>query len=236
VTEEYDRSSDGLITTARGLMRHAGDSWSSMAGRLTVRDDEAWLDEGRRRYHGDAPMETSTPPDISAVGYYFSVIREPWHVRMQLMHSAPSGNLEDNADLIVYREQTWWARTGSQVRTNGINADRRCGLYGLELMICPQSLADTMDYRQAREANHGRPAILVSAGASEMIWRHAPEQVVLSASRYELEVDKDLGILLANRAYIDDRISRDIELHDIRLNPSFDNAAEFGVPAYPEEG
>jgi hypothetical protein len=58
---------------------------------------------------------------------------------------------------------------------------------------------------------------------------------VLSVSRYELEVDRELGILLANRAYIDDRIARDIVLHDIRVDPSLDDEAEFGIPVHPEE-
>jgi hypothetical protein len=112
---------------------------------------------------------------------------------------------------------------------------RRIGLFGLELMICPKPLADIMDYREARETTGERAAILVSAGASEMAWSHAPELVVLSVSRYELEVDRELGILLADRAYIDNRIARNIVLHDIRVDPSFDDDAEFGMPVYPEE-
>jgi hypothetical protein len=69
-----------------------------------------------------------------------------------------------------------------------------------------------------------------------MAWQHAPELVVLSVSRYEMEVDRELGILLANRAYIDNRIARDTTLRDIRVNPSFDDEAEFGIPVCPEEG
>jgi hypothetical protein len=101
-------------------------------------------------------------------------------------------------------------------------------------MICPQSLANIMDYREAQETTRERAAILVSAGASEMLWWHAPEQVVLSVSRYELKVDKELGILFANRAYIDDRIAREIVLHDIRVDPTLDNETEFGIPIYPK--
>jgi hypothetical protein len=236
VTDEHQRSSGELITVARRLMRGANASWSSLTGRLEVRNDEAWLDEGRKRYHGSAALETSTAPEISAVGYSFSVIKTPWRARMQLLHSAAPGSPEPHPDLIVYRDQTWWARTGSEVKTNGTDVTRRIGLFGLELMICPQSLADIMDYREARETTRERAAILVSAGASEMVWWHAPELVVLSVSRYELEVDRELGILLANRAYIDNRIAREIVLHNIRVDPSFNDEAEFGIPVYPEEG
>jgi hypothetical protein len=179
-------------------------------------------------------METSTPPEISVVGYSFSVIKTPWRVRMQLIHSAAAGSPEPPPDLIICRDQTWWARTGSEAKTNRTNPMHRIGLFGLDLMICPQPLADIMDYREARETTGERAAILVSAGASEMAWQHVPELVVLSVSRYELEVDTELGILLANRAYIDNRIARDTTLHDIRVNPSFDDEAEFGIPVQPE--
>ena len=110
-------------------------------------------------------------------------------------------------------------------------------MYGLDLMICPQPFADSMDYREAREGEReGRAAILVTAGASEMIWQRAPGQVVLSVSWYELEVDRELGILLANRAYIDDRIARDIVLHDIRVDSQLNDEAEFCMPVNPEGG
>lgn len=235
MTFEYQRSSEELITVARKLMRGSATSWSSLTGRLEVRNDEAWLDEGRKRYHGSAALETSTPPEISVVCYSFAAVKSPWRIRMQLMNSVAAGDPEPLPDLIVYRDQTWWARSGSKVKTNGTNAAYSIGLSGLELMICPQLLADIMDYREARETARERAAILVSAGASEMIWRHAPEQVVLSASRYELDVDRELGILLANRAYIDDRIATDIELHDIHVNAPLDDETEFGIPAKPEE-
>lgn len=236
MTNERQRSSGELITVARGLVRESAASWSSLAGRLEVRDDEAWLDEGRKRYHASAAMalETSTEPEISVVGYSFSVIKNPWRVRMQLIHAAAGGNPEPLPDLIICRDQTWWAKTGSQVETNSANVTRRIGLFGLDLMTCPQPLADTMYYLEARDTTGERAAILVSAGASEMVWEHAPEQVVLSVSRYELEVDTELGILLANRAYIDNRLARDTTLHDIRVNPSFDDEAEFGIPVQPE--
>jgi len=200
-----------------------------------VRNDEAWLDEGRKRFHGSAALETSIAPEINVVGYSFAVTKSPWRVRMQLTHSAAAGNPEPHPDLIVCRDQTWWARSGSKLSTNSADAACRIGLFGLELMICPQLLADIMDYREAREITHERAAILVAAGASEMTWLHAPEQVVLSVSRYELDVDRELGILLANRAYIDGRIACAIELHDIRVDPPFDDETEFRIPVRPEE-
>ena len=234
MTDEHQRSSEEFITAARRLMRESAASWGSLTGRLEVREDEAWLDEGRKRYNAAAAMETSTPPEISVAVYSFSIKKNPWRVRMQRVHSAATKSPEPQPDLIICRDQTWWARTGSQVKTNGASVMRRIGLFGLDLMICPQPLADTLYYLDAREAAGGRAAILVSAGASEMTWQHAPELVVLSVSRYELEVDTELGVLLANRAYIDDRIARDITLHDIRVNPSFDDEAEFGIPVQPE--
>lgn len=231
MTDGYDRSSEALITMARSLMRESVSSWSSLRGRLEVRNDEAWLDEGRKRYHASAAIETATPPEISLVSYSFSVIRTPCRVRMQLMHSTTAGNPEPSPDLIIRRGQTWWTKTGSDVKTNGTNVMRRIGLFGLDLMICPGQLADIMDYREARETTRElRAAILLTTGASEMTWWHAPEQVVLSVSRYELEADTELGILLANRAYIDDRIARDITLHDIRVDPSFEDETEFAIP------
>jgi hypothetical protein len=235
MTDEHQRSFEELITEARRLMRESTDAWRSITGRLEVRNDEAWLDEGRKRYHASAAMETSTAPDISVVNYSFSVRRTPWRVRMQLMHAAGVENAKP--DLIICRDQIWWMRTGAAVKTNKANLAHRIGLSGLDLMICPKPLADIMDYREARETIHDRrAAILVLAGASEMLWWHAPEQVVLSVSFYELEVDSELGILLANRAYIDDRIARDIVLHDIRVDPSLDDETEFGIPVPLEEG
>jgi hypothetical protein len=234
VVFEYQRSSEELIALARRLMQESATSWSSLTGRLEVRDDEAWLDEGRKRYHGSAALETSTASEISIAEYSFAVAKSPWRARMQLIPSTGRGYAESNPDLIIHRDQTWWARTGSEVKTNSTSPKRRVGLFGLELMICPQSLANIMDYREAQETTRERAAILVSAGASEMLWWHAPEQVVLSVSRYELKVDKELGILLANRAYIDDRIAREIVLHDIRVDPTLDDETEFGIPIYPK--
>lgn len=234
MTDEHQRSPEELITAARRLMRESVGSWNSLSGRIEIREDEAWLDEGRKRYHASAAMETSTVPEVSVAGYAFSVIRTPWRVRMQLVHSAAAGSPEPLLDLIICRDQTWWARTGSHVKTNKADPMRSLGLFGLDLMLCPQPLADIMDYLEAREIAGERAAILVSAGPSEMAWERAPELVVLSVSRYELEVDTELGILLANRAYIDDRIARDITLHDLRVNPALDDAAEFGIPAQPE--
>jgi hypothetical protein len=226
VTDERPRRPGEQITVARRLMRESAASWRSLTGRLEVREDEAWLDEGRKRYHGSAASEPSAAAEISGAGYSFSVIRSPWRVRMQLMHSTAAGI----PGLIICRDETWWARTGSEAKTNRANPMHRIGLFGLDLMICPQPLADIMDYREARETTGERAAILVSAGPSELASQHTPELVVLSVSRYELEVDTELGILLANRAYIDNRIAREITLHDIRLNPSFDDQAEFGIP------
>jgi hypothetical protein len=229
---------EALITVARRLMWESDASWSSLTGRLEVREDEAWLDEGRKRCRASAAMETSASiaPDISVVDYSFSVRRTPWRARMQLIHSsAAARNPEPLPELIICRDKAWWARTGAAVKTNTANVNHRIGLFGLDLMICPQSLADIMDYREAQETTRERrAAIQVSAGASEMVWWDAPGQVVLSVSRYELEVDRELGILLANRAYIDNRIARDIVLRDISVDPSFDDEAEFGIPAYPE--
>jgi hypothetical protein len=236
MTFEHQRSSEELIAVARRLMQGSATSWSSLTGRLEVRNDEAWLDEGRKRYNGSAALETSTAPDISGLSYSFAAIRSPWRIRMQFMRSLVAGDPEPHPDLIVYRDQTWWARTGSKVETNSTDVMRQIGLFGLDLMICPQSLADIMDYREARETTRERAAIMLSAGASEMIWWHAPEQVVLSVSRYDLEVDRKLGILLANRAYIDDRVARNIELHNIHVDPPLNDETEFGIPAYPEEG
>jgi hypothetical protein len=209
VTGGYQDSARELIAVARGLMRDSAASWSSLAARLEVRDDEAWLDEGRRRYQASAAMQLSTPPEISMVSYLFSVSQTPWRLRMRLVRSVAAGNLQPPPDLIICRDKNWWARTGSEVMDNKAGTERRIGLHGLELMICPQQLADIMDFRDARETTReGRAAILVSAGSSEMAWRYAPEQVVLSASGYELEVDRQLGILLANRAYIDNRAAQ----------------------------
>jgi len=216
VADEHQLSSRELITTARRLMRGSATSWGSLTGQLEVRNDEPWLDEGRKRYHGSAALETSTTSEISVVGYSFAVVKTPWRVRMQLMHSSAAGEPEPHPDLIIYRDQEWWARTGSELKTNSTNVAHH-GLYGLELMICPQPLADILYYEEARERIGERAAILVSAAASEMAIQHAPELVVLSVSRYELEVDRELDILLANRAYIDNRIARDIVLHDIRV-------------------
>ena len=230
MTDKHQRSSEEMITVARRLIRESAASWGSLTGRLEVRENEAWLNEGRKRFHGLAALERSAVPDIRAVGYSFAVIRSPWRMRMQLTHSAAPGDQESYPDLIIHRDLTWWARTGSEVITNSTNVSHSVGLFGLEFMICPQSLADTLYYLEAREIVRERPSILVEAGASEMAWRHAPELVVLSVSRYELEVDMELGILLANRAYIDDTIARNITLHDIRVDQALDDETVFGMP------
>src|SRR5258707_256074 len=177
VADEHQLSSRELITTARRLMRGSATSWGSLTGQLEVRNDEPWLDEGRKRYHGSAALETSTTSEISVVGYSFAVVKTPWRVRMQLMHSSAAGEPEPHPDLIIYRDQEWCARTGSEVKTNSTNV-----------------------------AHH---------------------------SRYELEVDRELYILLANRAYIDNRIARDIVLHDIRVDVPLDDETEFGIPKLP---
>lgn len=228
------RSSEELIAQARSLMRESAGSWNSLAGQLEIREDRAWLDEGRKRYHASAAMTTSVAPDETVASYIFSVIRAPRRARMRLTHSVPDENPETYPELVIVRDQTWWAKTGSVVETNVGDAAHGIGLFGLELMICPQPLADTMDYCEAWETRPGGSAILLSAGASEMIWFRAPELVVLSASEYELEVDRQLGILLASRAYIDNRIARNVTLSGICVNPPFDDQAEFGIPTQPE--
>lgn len=228
--DDHQHFAGDLITMARSLMHKSEDSWRSLAGRLDVREDEAWLDEGRRRHQAIAAMQTSIAPEISQTSYSFAVIRNPRRVRMQLIGSATSGNTSPPPDMIICRDSAWWTRTGSKRGHNLANPARGIGLFGLELMILPAPLADIMDYREAREVTGDRDAILVSAGASERAWFDAPELVVLSVSRYELEVDRELGVLLANRAYIDNRVARDVVLRDLRVNPSFEEETEFSIP------
>ena len=231
MTDDYQYSSEELAAAARKLLQEPAIRWSSLAGLIEIWDDDAWLDEGRKRYHAAAPMETDTDPMISAFKYSFSVTQEPWRVRMQLMGHTVADTLQSPPELIVCRGQTWWAKTGLQVITNEARENSRLGLFGLDLMVAPAQLAGTIDIRQAKRVTPGRrKAILLSASASEMIWQHVPELVVLSASRYELEVDEDLGILLATRAYIDNRIARSMVLHDLQVDQNQYGDEEFNIP------
>lgn len=212
-------------------MRESGRSWSSVKGRLEVREDEAWLNEGRRRYHRESvPGQSEPGPDFRITKYSFQVVRSPLRVRMTLISDEFPGDSQPAADLIVRRDRAWWLRTGDEERS-GDGIRRSAGLCGLDVLLSPEPFAD-LTYGDARTSESGRPSILVSGEAPEIDRSYPNALTVLSASRYELEVDTQVGILLAGRTYIEDRIARETTLHNIETDTAMDDSV-FLMPLQP---
>jgi hypothetical protein len=214
-------------------MRKAGSSWSDLKGRLQVLEDRPWLDEGRKRVHQlTVPGQSEPRPDYRTIDYSFQVARNPLRVRMTLVSDEFSGDDAQPApNVIVRRGRAWWLRTGD-VQESGDGLTRSVGLYGLDIMLSPEPFAD-FDYRYARTTQSGRPSILVSAEAPDIDQLYPSDMTVLSASRYEFEVDEELGIFLASRAYIEDRIASQIALRDVEADTAIDDSV-FVMALRPE--
>ena len=221
---------EDLATTARTLLGRANGSWRSLAGRLELWEDEAWLDKGRARYHGSPASQVPSADEPKGLAYRFVIASEPWRVRMVLVWSRRSPHADSDPDLLVVRGATWWARTGEILVTNDGDSRSSHGLYYLDLLTQPAGLADSLAYISgAQAAEEDRPVIRVNAAPTEVTRLRAPSLVVLSANRYELDVDAGLGILRRVRCLIGDRLARQVMLRELRVNPPIDET-DFAPP------
>ncbi len=172
---------EDFATTARALIRRANGSWRSLAGRLELWEDEAWLDDGRARYHGSPPSQVPPADEPKELAYRFVIASEPWRLRMVLLWSRPSPQADSDPDLMVVRGATWWARTRESLVTNDGDSRHSHGLYYLDLLTKPAGLADSLAYVSgAQAAEENRPVIRVNAAPTEVTGLRAAPRWLLA--------------------------------------------------------
>jgi hypothetical protein len=135
---------------------------------------------------------------------------------------------EVRADLLVIERDTFWARTGNDILTNGGNPDHSHG--GAEIidqLLCPSYVPalfslTPLDHTQLA----GRACVEVTARPRTDVsdderwdWPGEPFAMITGGDEFRLSVDAETGVIVRASKFVDGELAEVTEWQELRLDP-----------------
>ncbi|MCZ2815470.1 hypothetical protein [Modestobacter sp. VKM Ac-2984] len=232
---ELLRAADTAWTTAAGVTRH----WRRQD--LVVRafhrhyeqrsaqfpDAVTWLvstsDEGPDEAGGGSPG-----PADEVFETVLAVAADRPHRRRRAELVSSRGD-DHPADLLVVDQDTFWARTGTEVSTNHGNVDHgHGGADIIDALLCPGYVPVLFTLAPlGRMQLAGRDCIELGARPRTDVpdderwnWPGSPLDMITGGDEFRLAVDVGTGIIVRASKFVDGELAEVTEWRELRLDPA----------------
>ncbi|MCZ2806898.1 hypothetical protein O2W18_17460 [Modestobacter sp. VKM Ac-2983] len=247
-TEEAGRAESAGELALVELVRAADTAWSTAAGvtrhwrrqdlvirafhrhyeRRSAQDPDAvtWLVSTSDEGSGDAGDDSGGPADDVLETVLEVAADRP--LRRRRAELVSGRGEEHRADLLVVDQDTFWARTGTEISTNHGNVDHgHGGADIIDALLCPGYVPALFSLTpRGRTQLAGRDCIEVGARPRTDVpdderwkWTGSPLDMITGGDEFRLAVDVGTGIIVRASKFVDGDLAEVTEWLELRLDP-----------------
>ncbi len=205
--------------------------WTSARGVARQWRDQGLVNRGfLRNISPGSAVFTSTGPDEPIVEAMLDVATDQ-HGRRRRVDARSRRGDEWLPDTVVVEGDTYWARTGATVQTNGGSPNNTIGGTEIVALLLPAAVPAGFDLVETGERGEvaGRACTIAVATPREPDeYGHTPSAEVFDMAdggdEFRLSIDIETGVLLRVVKYVDGEVAEISEFTEIAFDEPLDDA------------